>query len=79
MSQALPPPPPVEDPAPCPPERVRRVAPLPPTQRVTLWFRRARTRAHLAQLGAEALRDIGVTEAERRAECGLWFWRGMDR
>ncbi|WP_083392814.1 DUF1127 domain-containing protein [Rhodobacter xanthinilyticus] len=47
--------------------------------RLALWHRRARTRARLARLGAEALDDIGLSEADRCAECGLWFWQGRDR
>jgi len=47
--------------------------------RLALWHRRARSRARLARLGPEALDDIGLSEAERRAECGLWFWQGRDR
>ncbi|SOC20323.1 DUF1127 domain-containing protein [Rhodobacter maris] len=48
-------------------------------QRLALWHRRASSRARLALLGAEALCDIGLSEADRRAECGLWFWQGRDR
>ena len=47
--------------------------------RLSLWYRRARSRARLALRGAEALDDIGLNEADRRAECGLWFWQGRDR
>ncbi|WP_444460868.1 DUF1127 domain-containing protein [Rhodobacter capsulatus] len=79
MSQPHSPPFPVEAPASCPPVQVRNRGRLRPFHVLALWRRRAQTRARLAQLGAEALCDIGLTEAERRAECGLWFWRGTDR
>ena len=78
MSQPLSPPLSLEDPASRPPEPVRNLGPLRPFHVLALWRRRAQTRARLAQLGAEALSDIGLTEAERRAECRLWFWRDTD-
>ena len=78
MSHVSAPPPASEAPPFRPVRRVRPISPLRPFPRLALWYRRARTRAQLARLEAAALRDIGVTEAERRAECRLWFWRGSD-
>ncbi|NIY80106.1 MAG: DUF1127 domain-containing protein [Rhodobacteraceae bacterium] len=49
-----------------------------PLALLALWHRRAHTRAQLSRIDAEALRDIGIGEAERRAECVLWFWQGGD-
>ncbi len=46
---------------------------------LSLWHRRMRTRAHLARLDEAGLRDIGMSEAERRAECARPFWQGADR
>jgi uncharacterized protein YjiS (DUF1127 family) len=40
------------------------------------WRRRARSRRALARLGAHELRDIGISEAERRHECAKAFWQG---
>ena len=56
----------VEAPA-APPERR-------PEHRRRLWLRRMRTRRQLADLDAERLRDVGLTPAERAAECAKWFW-----
>jgi uncharacterized protein YjiS (DUF1127 family) len=39
------------------------------------WRRRARSRRALAHLGAHELRDIGISEAERRYECAKPFWQ----
>jgi uncharacterized protein YjiS (DUF1127 family) len=40
-----------------------------------LWWRRARTRRHLAALDSARLADIGLSESERRNECEKPFWR----
>jgi uncharacterized protein YjiS (DUF1127 family) len=37
-------------------------------------FQNARTRRQLARLDARELRDIGLTEAHRQAECRKSFW-----
>jgi uncharacterized protein YjiS (DUF1127 family) len=37
-------------------------------------FQNARTRRQLASLDAHELRDIGLTEAHRQAECRKSFW-----
>jgi uncharacterized protein YjiS (DUF1127 family) len=43
---------------------------------LALWHHRATSRRYLAVLDATALRDVGLTDAERRAECDKWFWQG---
>jgi uncharacterized protein YjiS (DUF1127 family) len=43
--------------------------------RVATWVRRSRTRKALRDLDARQLADIGVSEPERAAECGKWFWQ----
>jgi uncharacterized protein YjiS (DUF1127 family) len=48
---------------------------MPAAATITLWLRRARTRADLRELDAHRLADIGVTEAERARECAKWFWQ----
>jgi uncharacterized protein YjiS (DUF1127 family) len=45
-----------------------------PEPRWRVWLRRLRTRRQLAGLEAERLRDVGLTPAERDAECARWFW-----
>jgi uncharacterized protein YjiS (DUF1127 family) len=40
-----------------------------------LWQRRLSTRRALAGLETAQLEDIGLTEAERRAECAKPFWK----
>jgi uncharacterized protein YjiS (DUF1127 family) len=45
-----------------------------PEPRWRLWLRRLRTRRQLARLAAERLCDVGLTPAERDAECARWFW-----
>ncbi|MEE1891292.1 DUF1127 domain-containing protein [Pseudomonas otitidis] len=62
-----------------------RPATLPPTPRAPLflrlyarvvkWQRNARTRSHLAQLNAQQLADIGLSESDRRVELDKPFWR----
>lgn len=62
-----------------------RPAPLPPAPRAPLflrlyarvveWQRNARTRSHLAQLNAQQLADIGLSESDRRVELDKPFWR----
>ncbi|OWU79848.1 hypothetical protein ATO5_02150 [Loktanella sp. 22II-4b] len=59
-------------------------APLPVMSKVALrmavmamtWSTRARTRAALANLSDEALRDVGLTREEMRAEANRPFWQG---
>ena len=43
---------------------------------VSDWRWRARTRHQLAQLDTYGLKDIGLTESDRRIECAKPFWRG---
>ncbi len=40
----------------------------------TLWARRHRTRLVLRDLTRDELADVGLTEAQRTAECAKWFW-----
>ena len=40
-----------------------------------LWQRRLSTRRALADLETAQLDDIGLNEAERRAECAKPFWK----
>jgi len=42
---------------------------------MTLWCHRSRTRRALRTVDDRALADIGITPAERAAECRKWFWR----
>ncbi|TKD13765.1 DUF1127 domain-containing protein [Rhodobacter capsulatus] len=79
MSHLSAPPPVCETPPTCHPAQLGPFGTLRLLHRLALWHRRARSRARLARLGAEALDDIGLSEADRRAECGLWFWQGRDR
>jgi len=39
------------------------------------WVARWLRRRELARLEAYRLSDIGMSEAERRRECGRWFWQ----
>ena len=39
---------------------------------------RARSRRHLAALDGYMLKDIGLSEADRRRECARPFWRASD-
>lgn len=41
-----------------------------------LWHRRAVTRRDFAEIDAHLLFDIGVSKAQREAECRKPFWRG---
>lgn len=41
-----------------------------------LWARRCRTRATLGGAHPRILEDVGIGEADRRAECRKWFWQG---
>ena len=43
---------------------------------LSLWRKRARTRAQLAQLSAAQLDDIGVSQAQMQVEARKPFWRG---
>ena len=79
MSHLSAPPPVCETPRSRHPARLEPFGTLRLLQCLALWRRRARSRARLALLGAEALCDIGLSEADRRAECGLWFWQGKDQ
>jgi uncharacterized protein YjiS (DUF1127 family) len=40
-----------------------------------LWGARSSERKALAELERFRLDDIGITDADRRAECRKWFWR----
>jgi uncharacterized protein YjiS (DUF1127 family) len=42
---------------------------------LALWRHRARSRRHLATLDDRELADIGVSRAQRNAECGKRFWQ----
>jgi uncharacterized protein YjiS (DUF1127 family) len=42
---------------------------------IRLWHRRLRTRHALRELEPHRLADIGLTEPDRRRECGKWFWQ----
>jgi uncharacterized protein YjiS (DUF1127 family) len=42
---------------------------------VSIWHIRARERSRLAALTERDLRDIGISRAEQRRECGKPFWR----
>jgi uncharacterized protein YjiS (DUF1127 family) len=44
-------------------------------RRLVLWQRHWVTRRALADLEAHRLKDIGLTEAERRTECAKLFWK----
>ncbi len=41
------------------------------------WYVCARSRRHLAELDGYMLKDIGVSEADRRRECARPFWQGL--
>jgi uncharacterized protein YjiS (DUF1127 family) len=43
---------------------------------LTLWHRRAASRAALRELSPEHLRDIGITKAEAAHEAMRPFWEG---
>lgn len=45
--------------------------------RLSAWYWSARTRRQLAELDAHGLRDIGLSEADRRRECARPFWHGL--
>jgi uncharacterized protein YjiS (DUF1127 family) len=40
-----------------------------------LWLRRSITRRHLRRLEDHRLADVGLSEKDRRRECGKWFWQ----
>jgi uncharacterized protein YjiS (DUF1127 family) len=42
---------------------------------LALWHHRARSRRHLAALDDRELADIGLSRADRRAECDKRFWQ----
>ncbi|TWT15918.1 DUF1127 domain-containing protein [Reyranella sp. CPCC 100927] len=42
---------------------------------LAVWFHRGRTRRALRQLDDRALADIGISKAQRAAECRKWFWQ----
>lgn len=42
---------------------------------IATWIERSRQRDALAALGADELRDIGVTRSEAARECDKPFWR----
>jgi uncharacterized protein YjiS (DUF1127 family) len=39
------------------------------------WIERAKQRAELASLASHALHDLGLSHADREAECGKRFWQ----
>ena len=39
------------------------------------WSRRVRQRSYLADLDSRMLADVGITPAERDAECAKRFWQ----
>jgi uncharacterized protein YjiS (DUF1127 family) len=41
---------------------------------LAIWARRHRTRLVLRDLTRDELADVGLTEAQRAAECAKWFW-----
>lgn len=40
-----------------------------------VWHARVRSRAHLAELDARLLADMGLSPADIRGECAKPFWR----
>jgi uncharacterized protein YjiS (DUF1127 family) len=42
---------------------------------VLTWIERARQRAGLGALEADALHDLGLSHADRDAECAKHFWQ----
>ena len=40
-----------------------------------LWYACVRSRAHLAELDARLLADMGLSPADIRGECAKPFWR----
>jgi uncharacterized protein YjiS (DUF1127 family) len=42
---------------------------------VGCWLMRKQTRHALAQLDGRALRDVGISRAQRAHECAKWFWQ----
>ena len=63
-----------------PTERRARAEARPGTLRVLvgiilIWWHRHRSRAHLAELEARMLTDIGVSRKDARDEASKWFWQ----
>ncbi|WP_444451235.1 hypothetical protein ACTTAI_00485 (plasmid) [Rhodobacter capsulatus] len=77
MSHLSAPPPICETPPSCHRAQLGLFGTLRLLHHLALWHRRARARAWPG--GPEALDDIGLSEADRRVECGRWFWQGRDR
>jgi uncharacterized protein YjiS (DUF1127 family) len=44
-------------------------------QLLYVWHARVRSRAHLAELDAYLLADMGLSQADIRFECAKPFWR----
>jgi uncharacterized protein YjiS (DUF1127 family) len=42
------------------------------------WYVCARSRRHLAELDGHMLKDIGLSEADRRRECARPCWRASE-
>lgn len=42
------------------------------------WYVCARSRRHLAELDGRMLKDIGLSESDRRRECARPFWHASD-
>jgi uncharacterized protein YjiS (DUF1127 family) len=42
------------------------------------WYVCARSRRHLAELDRHMLKDIGLSEADRRRECARPFWHAWE-
>ncbi|MGE5511565.1 MAG: DUF1127 domain-containing protein [Bacteroidota bacterium] len=57
------------------PLRLRRTAARNCLAIAALWLRRWRTRKELAEIDDHLLKDVGLSERERAAECRKPFWR----
>ncbi len=45
--------------------------------RLSGWYWGVRTRRQLAELDTHGLRDIGLSDADRKRECARRFWHGL--
>lgn len=43
--------------------------------KLKFWHRRITTRRALRELELHRLGDVGLSEHDRRRECGKWFWQ----